>query len=35
VMGLAMAYRCKGSATLFKPQVRRRRRPTDYKRWRG
>lgn len=32
VLGLAMAHRCKGSATLYKPQVRRRRRPTDYKR---
>lgn len=35
VLGLAMAYRCRGSATLYKPQVRRRRRPADYKRWRG
>ena len=32
VMGLAMAYRCKGSATLYKPATRRRRRPVDYRR---
>ena len=31
VLGLAMAHRCKGSATLYKAQTRRRRRPTDYK----
>ncbi|WP_395740578.1 hypothetical protein [Prosthecobacter sp.] len=35
VMGLAMAHRCKGSATLYKPTVRRRRRPGDYQRVRG
>lgn len=32
VLGLAMAHRCKGSATLFKPTVRKRRRPADYTR---
>lgn len=31
VMGLGMAWKCRGSATLYKPQVRRRRRPTDYR----
>ena len=35
VMGLAMAYRCKGSATLYKPATRRRRRPVDYRRVRS
>lgn len=32
VLGLAMANRCKGSATLYKPSVRKRQRPRDYKR---
>lgn len=32
VLGLAMAYTCRGSATLMVPSIRRRRRPTDYKR---
>lgn len=32
VLGLAMAYRCRGSATLFTQKTRRRRRPRDYRR---
>ncbi len=32
VLGLAMAHRCIGSATMHKPYIRRRRRPQDYKR---
>jgi len=32
VLGLAMANRCKGPATLYKPSVRKRQRPRDYKR---
>lgn len=31
VLGLAMAYRCRGSATLYVPKTRRRRRPRDYR----
>lgn len=31
VLGLAMAHRCIGSATMYKPYVRRRRRPQDYR----
>ena len=31
VLGLAMAYACKGSATMYRPYVRKRRRPTDYR----
>lgn len=32
VLGLAMAYRCRGSATLYTQKTRRRRRPRDYRR---
>lgn len=31
ILGLAMAYRCRGSATLLTQKVRRRRRPQDYR----
>jgi hypothetical protein len=31
VLGLAMAYRCRGSATLLVEKTRRRRRPRDYR----
>jgi len=36
VLGLAMAHTCRGSATLYKPSVRKRQRPRDYRRasWR-
>ena len=35
VLGLAMALRCKGGATLYRQAVRRRRRPMDYRRVEG
>lgn len=31
VLGLAMAWRCRGAATLYTQKVRRRRLPTDYR----
>lgn len=31
VLGLAMARKCRGSATLYRQTVRKRRRPTDYR----
>lgn len=31
VLGLAMAWRCRGSATLYTQKVRRRRTPMDYR----
>ena len=34
VMGLAMALYCKGSGTIYKDSIRRRRRPADHRQWR-
>lgn len=31
ILGLAMAYRCRGAATLYTQKMRRRRRPQDYR----
>lgn len=34
VLGLAMALYCKGSGTLYRDQIRRRRLPADHRKWR-
>jgi hypothetical protein len=33
VMGLAMAKYCEGSATLYRPELRKRRKPADWHQW--